>query len=227
MTRDRRLIARSSTAPPSPRSCASTSGAVTCSTKKSSSVSRIGFSDTSVRAGRRSARASEALGRRVERQLERVAALADARDRGARAAPSVGEQRVASTPATTSSQPRRWNASMSVSRPAATSRPFARIATRLQSASASLSTCELKNTVQPRSRSRRISARTSRRPSGSRPDIGSSKMTSSGLVDERLRDADALQHALRELAQLQPPLGADADFVEQRARRARGAPAAR
>src|SRR5580765_8426693 len=44
------------------------------------------------------------------------------------------------------------------------------------------------------------------------------------LVDQRLRDADALQHALRELAQLQAPLGADADLVEQAggARRARG-----
>ena len=38
---------------------------------------------------------------------------------------------------------------MSVSRPDAISRPFARIATRLHSASASLRTCELKNTVQP------------------------------------------------------------------------------
>ena len=35
------------------------------------------------------------------------------------------------------------------------------------------------------------------------------------VVDQRLRDADALQHALRELAQLQTPLGADADLVEQ------------
>ena len=104
------------------------------------------------------------------------------------------------------------------SRPVVTSRPLARIATRLQSASASLSTCELKKTVQPRSRSRRMSARTSRRPSGSRPDIGSSKIDELGIVDERLRDADALQHALRELAQLQPALGADADLVEQPAR---------
>ena len=113
---------------------------------------------------------------------------------------------------------------MSVSRPAVTSRPFARIATRLQSASASLSTCELKNTVQPRSRSRRISARTSRRPSGSRPDIGSSKITSSGSLIERLRDADTLQHALRELAQLQATLGADADLVEQPRDARRAAP---
>ena len=44
-----------------------------------------------------------------------------------------------------------------------------------------------------------------------------------GIVDERLRDADALQHALGELAQLQAPLGADADLVEQPAARARAA----
>ena len=35
------------------------------------------------------------------------------------------------------------------------------------------------------------------------------------VVDERLRDADALHHALRELPQLEAPLRADADFVEQ------------
>ena len=85
-------------------------------------------------------------------------------------------------PATTSSHPLASNASISLSPPLATSRPRARIATRLHSASASLSTCELKKTVHPRSRRPRISARTSRRPSGSRPDIGSSKITSSGSL---------------------------------------------
>ena len=44
-----------------------------------------------------------------------------------------------------------------------------------------------------------------------------------GIVDERLRDPDALHHPLRELAQLQPSFGADADLVEQRATRASGA----
>ena len=33
-----------------------------------------------------------------------------------------------------------------------------------------------------------------------------------GIVDERLRDADALDHALRELPQRQPPLAGDADL---------------
>ena len=110
---------------------------------------------------------------------------------------------------------------MSVSRPAATSRPLARIATRLQSASASLSTCELKNTVQP----------AIAQPEDQRADVAAAERIEARhrlveddqlrIVDERLRDADALQHALRELAQLQPPLGADADLVEQRAARAR------
>src|SRR3989442_844401 len=36
------------------------------------------------------------------------------------------------------------------------------------------------------------------------------------LVQKRLRDADALQHAFGKLAQLQPALGADADFIEKR-----------
>jgi hypothetical protein len=39
-----------------------------------------------------------------------------------------------------------------------------------------------------------------------------------GIVDERLRDADALEHPLREFPELQLPLRADAHFVEQPAR---------
>ena len=38
-----------------------------------------------------------------------------------------------------------------------------------------------------------------------------------GIVQQRLRDADALDHPLRELPQLQPPLLADPDAIEQRA----------
>ena len=107
---------------------------------------------------------------------------------------------------------------MSVSPPVATSRPRARIATRLHSASASLSTCELKNTVHPRSRRPRISARTSRRPSGSRPDIGSSKITSSGS----LRSACAMPtrcsmplENLRSCSRRSPPMPTS---IEQAAR---------
>ena len=39
-----------------------------------------------------------------------------------------------------------------------------------------------------------------------------------GIVDERLGDAHALKHALRELPQLEPAFAADADLVEQTAR---------
>ena len=91
------------------------------------------------------------------------------------------------------------------------------IATRLHSASASDRMCELKNTVQPLARRPRIRSRTSRRPSGSRPDIGSSRNTTSGSLMMRLRQADALQHALRELPQPHPPLCANAHLVEHAA----------
>ena len=75
-----------------------------------------GLSDTSRGAGRDQIR-QEPIRRRVERQLERVAARrdlrrrADAPARAARARPAV-------TPVTTSSQPRTSNARMSVSGPA-------------------------------------------------------------------------------------------------------------
>src|SRR5205085_12021876 len=36
-----------------------------------------------------------------------------------------------------------------------------------------------------------------------------------GIVEERLRDPDALQHAFRKLSQLQPPLCAETDAIEQ------------
>src|SRR5439155_8407405 len=36
------------------------------------------------------------------------------------------------------------------------------------------------------------------------------------IVDERLRQTDALQHALRELPQRETSLAADSDFIEQR-----------
>src|SRR5207245_2039116 len=38
------------------------------------------------------------------------------------------------------------------------------------------------------------------------------------IVDDRLRDADALQHALRELTEVEAAFGADADLVEQTVR---------
>ena len=85
--------------------------------------------------------------------------------------------------------------------------------------------CELKNTVQPRVA----------QPEDQRAHVAAAERIEArhrlveeddlGIVDQRLREADALNHALRELAQLQPPLGAEPDFVEQRATRAAAAPA--
>src|SRR6185437_14481474 len=37
-----------------------------------------------------------------------------------------------------------------------------------------------------------------------------------GIVQHRLREPDALEHSLRELAELEPPLGADAEPIERR-----------
>src|SRR5262249_37881262 len=60
------------------------------------------------------------------------------------------------------------------------SRPSSRIATRSHSASTSGRMCEEKSTVVPLARCSRISSRTSRRPNGSSPLIGSSRTRSSG-----------------------------------------------
>ena len=89
------------------------------------------------------------------------------------------------------------------------------MATRLQSVSASDRMCELKNTVRPSSRSRRIRSRTSRPAERVEARHRLVEEDHLGIVDQRLGQADALQHALRELAQLQAPLGAEADLVEQ------------
>lgn len=59
-------------------------------------------------------------------------------------------------------------------------RPRLTIATRSQVTSTSLRKWELRNTLTPVSRSSRIRSRTSRRPSGSRPEVGSSNNTSAG-----------------------------------------------
>src|SRR6185295_9345480 len=166
-------------ASPSPRSAAPAPGIVTCSTKKSSSVCRIGFSDTRCAPAAVSSPSSRSGG--GSSGISSMYRPSPSRTARSTRAPSAATTS-SPTPATTISQPPAWNGCISVSRPDATSRPFARMATRLQSASASLSTWELKKTVQPRSRNRRMSARTSRRPSGSSPDIGSSKITSSGSL---------------------------------------------
>ncbi len=62
--------------------------------------------------------------------------------------------------------------------------------------------CELNSTVLPRSCRLSMMRLTSTRPTGSRPVMGSSSKHQLGVVDQRLGDADALQHALGVLAKV-------------------------
>ena len=81
----------SAAARPSPRSRASTSGAVTCRTKKSSSVSRIGLSETSVApAAARSASTRSGAGSSGSSTC--VTAVADAARSSSRARPASAQR---------------------------------------------------------------------------------------------------------------------------------------
>src|SRR5262249_34076929 len=115
--------------------------AATLRTNTSSSVSRTGFSDTSVAPADVSSRSSSSGrpsgGRSIEYRSAAMVTTPRARSLTRSSAP-------AGTFATTSSQPCTANSCMSASRPAAARRPFATIATRLQSVSASERMCELK-----------------------------------------------------------------------------------
>ena len=93
--------------------------------------------------------------------------------------------------------------------------------TRLQSSSASDRMCELKSTVRPSSRKPRISSRTSRRPIGSRPDIGSSRMTSSGSLTSACASPTRWTMPFEYCAQRPAPIGAEADPIEHARARAR------
>ena len=113
------------------------------------------------------------------------------------------------TPLTTSSQPFTSKATISLNDPDESRRPAARIATRLHSASASVRMCELKKTVALVAKRQDQVAHLA--PSERiEPRHRLVEKHDFRVVDERLGDADALQHALRELAKLQPPFGADA-----------------
>ncbi len=101
------------------------------------------------------------------------------------------------------------------------SRPPTTMATRLQSASASDRMCELKKTVVPRSRSSQDQRADVAAAQRIEPRHRLVEKEDLGIVDERLRNAHALHHALRVLAQLHAALGADADAVEQAAARGR------
>ena len=200
--------------------------------RRSPRASRAPGSATPARRRRPSDRRRMRSGGGLERQLERVAAGRDLGRRGALPAPAASSSSGA-TSAMTSSQPRTSNASSSVSLPAAARRPPATMATRLHSASASARMCELKKTVRPWSRSSRISDADVAAAERIEPGHRLVEKDHFGIVEQRLRDADALHHPLRELAQLEPALGADADAIEQRrdarvrARRARSRTAGR
>ena len=157
---------------------------------------RLANRDSTTRARRRRSSVGKQLFRRgIERQLQRVATFADRERRASPAGRAPRWPRRSRLRSQAPSRSRETRPSRS-SRPEATSRPFARIATRLQSASASLRTCELKNTVHP------LVAQ----PQNQRTDVASAQRIQARhrfvendelrIVQQRLRDADALQHAL-------------------------------
>ena len=88
---------------------------------------------------------------------------------------------------------------------------------RSQTRSTSLRRCELRNTVVPASRARRMIARTSARPTGSSADVGSSRTTSAGAPEQRDAQPEPLLHALREAADAdRPARSSEPDLVEDR-----------
>ena len=75
-----------------------------------------------------------------------------------------------------------WLGAASASESSRMTRPCFTNATRSHVASTSPSKCEFRNTVVPAARSSSMIPRTSSRPSGSRPEVGSSRNTSSGVL---------------------------------------------
>ena len=196
-------------------------------TKTSSSVSRSGLSETSVRARPRRARASTLLGRRRRAAARARSGRRRARVRPRRAGASARRARRGVTPRhdqLPAAQLEREQVRQAARRdqpPAGEDRHAA--AQRLG--------------VAQHVRAEEHRAAAVAQPQDQLADLAPAERVEPrhrlveehdlGIVDERLRDADALQHALRELAQLQPALGADADLVEQRATRGAAAPPAR
>src|SRR4029450_10431656 len=90
--------------------------------------------------------------------------------------------RASSCRSTRSSSTRSWGTApvRSSSGPLATTRPWLTIATRWQTAPTPVGTWEWSNTVPPPAASSRTSSRTSRRPTGSRAEVGSSSSTRGG-----------------------------------------------
>ena len=113
--------------------------------------------------------------------------------------------------------------------PATTRRPALIITTWSHTFCTSSSRCVAISTEMPNEPSRATSASMSSRPTGSRPAVGSSSSTSSGSLDDRLRELRPLPHARRELADRSEPRFVEADEVEDVGRAlaggARGQPA--
>src|SRR3990172_1599230 len=76
--------------------------------------------------------------------------------------------------------------------------------------------CVEKKTVLPRARRLSIISLMSRRPTGSSPDIGSSRMTGPGACRGGWGDAQALGHALRVAPSLDVPGGGELGQLEHR-----------
>ena len=174
-------------------------------TKKSSSVSRCGVS-----AGPAHRRASTASPPRRPASssndtVNRSPSADRRRARQGPAAPAAGDRGSALHRARRAA-PR----AADVAQPAAEDDP-----TRSQSVSTSGRMWVEKKTVFPRRFSSRMRSRTSLRPTGSSPLMGSSSTTNAGSRHQRLGDAEPLLHALRVLPDLAVGRVRQADLLEQ------------
>ena len=198
-----------------PRSCrARRPTSATRCTKKSSSVSRIGLSDTSVRARRPSDPRARA------RAADRAAARGRSGPAKSRSRCAIGGASRASTSGVSVGDhelPAAHLERQDVGQPAGGGQPAAgddrdaaaeRLGVgedvRAEEHRPAL-VAQLEDQAADVAAAERIE-----------PDIGSSRKTTSGSLMSACAMPDALHHPLRELAELQPALGADADPVEER-----------
>ena len=182
-------------------------------TKTSSSVARIGLIDTS-RAPPSRSDAARRSGSASGPQLDDAPAVGNRHSRARHRAPdSTGD--AGSSPDITSSQPVTLNATMSARR-----RPTTQLAAD-QDADAAAQRLGVREDV----RTEEHRAAAVAQFEDERPHVAAAQRVEPGhrfveeddlgIVDERLRQAHALQHALRVLAQRQPPFAAEADPIEQ------------
>ena len=121
---------------------------------------------------------------------------------------------------------RRWRtlSRMSCTVPVARIRPFSITATVSHISASSVRMCELSRMVLPSAASSRISVRNSIRARGSRLAAGSSRMSTSRIVDDRAAERDALLEALRQALDVAIAQIADAHELDDVARRPCAAP---